>query len=39
MSGRVKSMRKALHDELVRLKTPGNWEHIIDQVSTKSLLV
>lgn len=32
MSSRIKSMRKALYDELVRLQTPGTWEHIINQV-------
>ncbi|KAL1982493.1 hypothetical protein VTN96DRAFT_1284 [Rasamsonia emersonii] len=31
MSSRIKKMRRALYDELVRLKTPGNWEHIINQ--------
>lgn len=33
MSSRIKSMRKALYDELVRLETPGSWRHIVDQVS------
>jgi aspartate aminotransferase len=33
MSSRIKSMRKALYDELVRLGTPGTWEHIVEQVS------
>jgi aspartate aminotransferase len=32
MSGRIKAMRKALYDELLRLKTPGSWNHIIDQI-------
>lgn len=32
MSSRIKAMRKALYDELVRLETPGNWEHIVKQV-------
>lgn len=32
MSSRIKSMRKALYDELVRLETPGTWEHIVQQV-------
>ncbi|KAL3469687.1 pyridoxal phosphate-dependent transferase [Aspergillus californicus] len=31
MSGRIAEMRRALYDGLVRLKTPGNWEHIIQQ--------
>lgn len=33
MSSRIKAMRKALYSELVRLQTPGTWEHIIQQVS------
>lgn len=32
MSSRIKSMRKALYDELVRLQTPGSWKHIVEQV-------
>ncbi|UZP43011.1 hypothetical protein NXS19_010827 [Fusarium pseudograminearum] len=32
MSSRIKSMRQALYDELVRLETPGTWNHIIDQI-------
>ncbi|KAK2755912.1 hypothetical protein FQN54_005708 [Arachnomyces sp. PD_36] len=32
MSNRIKSMRRALYDELVRLGTPGSWKHIIDQI-------
>ncbi|KAJ5632657.1 Aspartate aminotransferasecytoplasmic [Penicillium lividum] len=31
MSSRIKTMRQALYSELVRLKTPGTWEHIIQQ--------
>lgn len=31
MSSRIKRMRQALYNELVRLKTPGSWEHIINQ--------
>ncbi|EED19326.1 aspartate transaminase, putative [Talaromyces stipitatus ATCC 10500] len=31
MSSRIKRMRQALYDELVRLNTPGSWEHIINQ--------
>ncbi|KAF7717896.1 Pyridoxal-phosphate-dependent aminotransferase class-I [Penicillium ucsense] len=31
MSSRIKSMRQALYSELIRLKTPGTWEHIIQQ--------
>ena len=33
MSGRIKAMRQALYDELVKLGTPGKWEHILAQVS------
>jgi aspartate aminotransferase len=31
MSSRIKSMRKKLYDELVRLETPGDWSHIVKQ--------
>ncbi|BDD61550.1 hypothetical protein MPDQ_004620 [Monascus purpureus] len=31
MSSRIKNMRSALRDELVRLQTPGSWEHIVRQ--------
>jgi len=32
MSSRIIAMRKALLDELVRLKTPGTWDHIVSQI-------
>jgi len=32
MSSRIQGMRKALHDELVRLGTPGSWTHITSQI-------
>lgn len=32
MSGRIKAMREALYRELVALKTPGNWSHIVKQI-------
>jgi len=32
MSSRIISMRKQLHQHLVDLKTPGSWEHIVDQI-------
>lgn len=32
MSSRIIKMRRALYDELVRLGTPGTWNHIIDQI-------
>ncbi|KAL9575851.1 hypothetical protein ACKAV7_000014 [Fusarium commune] len=31
MSGRIKNMRQELYEELVALKTPGQWKHIIEQ--------
>ncbi|VUC25510.1 unnamed protein product [Clonostachys rosea] len=31
MSGRIKSMRKRLYDELILLETPGDWSCIITQ--------
>lgn len=32
MSGRIKRMRQALYDELMKLNTPGTWEHVVNQV-------
>ncbi|KAK9441904.1 aminotransferase [Metarhizium brunneum] len=32
MSGRIRQMRRALHDELVALGTPGRWDHVISQI-------
>ncbi|XP_014203846.1 aspartate aminotransferase, cytoplasmic [Copidosoma floridanum] len=32
MSGRIKEMRNRLHEKLLSLKTPGSWEHIINQI-------
>ncbi|KAK2592459.1 hypothetical protein QQS21_009838 [Conoideocrella luteorostrata] len=32
MSGRVEKMRKALYDELIALRTPGQWDHIVSQI-------
>lgn len=34
---RILSVRTLLHDWLVRLKTPGSWNHIIEQVSVSLL--
>ncbi|KAF5622248.1 aspartate aminotransferase cytoplasmic [Fusarium tjaetaba] len=31
MSSRIRSMRKKLYGELVRLGTPGHWSHIVNQ--------
>lgn len=33
MTSRIEDMRLALYAELQRLETPGNWEHILRQVS------
>ncbi|KAL2816677.1 pyridoxal phosphate-dependent transferase [Aspergillus granulosus] len=38
MSFRIISMRKALFDELVRLKTPGSWKHITGMIGMFSYL-
>jgi aspartate aminotransferase len=32
MADRIIDMRKALYDELIRLGTPGKWNHIVDQI-------
>ncbi|CAG9989202.1 unnamed protein product [Clonostachys byssicola] len=32
MSGRISSMRNALYAELLRLRTPGDWAHVKNQV-------
>ncbi|GAB7353469.1 hypothetical protein MBLNU459_g3925t1 [Dothideomycetes sp. NU459] len=32
MSGRVVQMRLALRDELIKLGTPGSWDHIVEQI-------
>lgn len=32
MSSRIIKMRKLLFDELIQLKTPGTWDHIINQI-------
>ncbi|KAF4614299.1 hypothetical protein G7Y89_g15439 [Cudoniella acicularis] len=31
MSSRIKSMRQRLFQELIRLRTPGDWTHIVKQ--------
>ncbi|KAF5860752.1 hypothetical protein ETB97_001193 [Aspergillus alliaceus] len=31
MSGRIRSMRRALYDGLVQLGAPGTWDHLIRQ--------
>lgn len=32
MANRIKSMRDALKSELIKLDTPGNWDHITNQI-------
>lgn len=32
MTGRIKSIRLSLYNALMRLKTPGSWNHIVDQI-------
>ncbi|XP_037026829.1 aspartate aminotransferase, cytoplasmic [Bradysia coprophila] len=32
MSSRIQQMRQALFGELTKLKTPGTWNHIVDQI-------
>jgi aspartate/tyrosine/aromatic aminotransferase len=32
MSLRIQEMRKALYNELIRLETPGTWNHVTDQI-------
>ncbi|KAJ1983554.1 Aspartate aminotransferase, cytoplasmic [Dimargaris verticillata] len=32
MSGRIMAMRSELRDQLVQLGTPGNWDHIVNQI-------
>lgn len=31
MAGRIKGMRRQLYEELGRLRTPGNWAHVVQQ--------
>lgn len=31
MSSRIRSMRRKLYEELLRLRTPGDWSHIVKQ--------
>ncbi|KAJ5095043.1 pyridoxal phosphate-dependent transferase [Penicillium argentinense] len=38
MSTRIQDMRRALYGELVRLGTPGSWEHVLDQVCSALIL-
>ncbi|EMR09785.1 hypothetical protein PNEG_01968 [Pneumocystis murina B123] len=38
ISNRIKEIRKLFYQELIRLGTPGSWEHIINQVGMFSYL-
>lgn len=38
MAGRIQKMRSALYDTLVKLDTPGTWNHIVDQIGMFSFL-
>jgi aspartate aminotransferase, cytoplasmic len=37
MAERLKRMRRLLYGELRRLETPGNWEHILNQVEPQKV--
>lgn len=39
MSSRIAQMRQALYNELIRLNTPGKWEHILTQVGLNTMLL
>lgn len=32
MSGRIMAMRQSLYDGLIKLNTPGDWKHILNQI-------
>ena len=32
MAGRIKKMRAAVRNTLIKLGTPGNWDHIVSQI-------
>ncbi|KAH9205642.1 pyridoxal phosphate-dependent transferase [Leptodontidium sp. 2 PMI_412] len=38
MSSRIAQMRQGLYDELIRLKTPGKWDHILTQIGMFSYI-
>ncbi|VDK35016.1 unnamed protein product [Anisakis simplex] len=38
MATRIRSMRVALREHLEKLKTPGKWEHITQQIGMFSFL-
>jgi aspartate aminotransferase len=37
MTSRLKNMRKALHGQLTKLATPGNWDCLLSQVCSNDL--
>ncbi|KKO98974.1 aspartate aminotransferase [Trichoderma harzianum] len=37
MSGRLRDMRKRLHDELTKRETPGNWRHLLTDIGMFSI--
>ena len=39
MSSRISEMRHELYNELIRLDTPGRWEHILTQVGLNTILL
>ncbi|KAK7194672.1 aspartate aminotransferase [Novymonas esmeraldas] len=38
MAERIRTMRHTVYDELLRLQTPGSWEHVINQIGMFSFL-
>nr|CAJ40956.1 aspartate aminotransferase [Leishmania killicki] len=38
MAERIRTMRRTVYDELLRLQTPGSWEHVINQTGMFSFL-
>ncbi|CAJ1034450.1 Aminotransferase class I and II, putative [Leishmania lindenbergi] len=38
MAERIRTMRRIVYDELLRLQTPGSWEHVINQIGMFSFL-
>ncbi|KAG5466114.1 hypothetical protein LSCM4_01256 [Leishmania orientalis] len=38
MAERIRTMRRTVYEELLRLETPGSWEHVINQIGMFSFL-
>ncbi|KAG5467196.1 hypothetical protein CUR178_00837 [Leishmania enriettii] len=38
MAERIRTMRRIVYEELLRLETPGSWEHVINQIGMFSYL-